>query len=366
MKRLFEPVKINSLELKNRIIRSAAWMNAAEDNGRLNEQTLKIYEDLAKGGAGLVITGYAYILKEEQPNPNMLGIYSDDLIEEHQKLTSLVHENGSKIGLQIVYGGSASTHPNAKGMEFIGPSAVENRMTGITPKEATIEDFKQLTKAFGDAALRAKQAGYDAIQFHAAHGYFLSMLLTPYFNRRTDEYGGDIHGRAKLLYEIVQEVRNRVGDDFPVMIKMNYDDLLENGEGMTFEEAQQVCQRLDEIGIDLIELSAGSLSGKPDLLIVRTKLKSPEAQSYYKEAAIKISSQVKAPISFVGGNRTPDLMEKILNDSNIEFFSMARPFIAEPDLVNKWEENPSYQLKCISCNRCWDTVPVSCILNRKK
>lgn len=366
MKQLFEPAKINSLELKNRIIRSAAWMNAAEESGRINQQTLQIYENLAKGGAGLIITGYAYILQEEKPNPHMLGIYNDELIEEHKKLTSIVHQHDAKVALQIVYGGSASTHPEADTMPFVGPSAVENRMTGITPKEATVADYKRITQAYGDAAYRAKQAGYDAVQFHAAHGYFLSMILSPYFNRRTDEYGGDIHGRAKLLYEIVQEVRNRVGSDFPVMIKMNYDDLLDTGEGMTFEEAQQVCQKLDEIGIDMIELSAGNLSAKPDMNIVRTKLKSIESQSYYRDAAYTIAAQVKAPVSFVGGNRTPALMEEILNDSEIQFFSMARPFITEPDLVNKWKADKSYKARCISCNHCWDTVPVSCIINRKK
>ncbi|MCT4624222.1 MAG: hypothetical protein N4A46_11410, partial [Schleiferiaceae bacterium] len=262
-------------------------------------------------------------------------------------------------------GGSASTHPNASEMTFIGPSAVKNRMTGITPKEASYRDFEKIRIAFGDAAYRTKKAGYDAVQFHAAHGYFLSMLLTPFFNRRSDEYGGDIHNRARMLYEIVAEVRKRVGKDFPVMIKMNYDDLLEQGEGLTFEEAQEVCKKLDEIGIDLIELSAGSLSVNPNLPIVRTKLKAEEAQSYYKEAAIKIASQIKAPVSFVGGNRTPRLMETILNETDVKFFSLARPLIAEPDLVNKWQNETSYKPKCVSCNHCWDTAPVSCILNRK-
>lgn len=366
MKKIFEPVKINSLELKNRIIRSATWMKSAEEDGSLNEQTLKIYEDLAKGGTGLIVTGYSYILQEEKPNPNMLGIYSDHLIEGHKKLTSIVHKHNAKVALQIVYGGSASAHPNAKEMTFIGPSAVENVMTGITPKEGTHYDFKRITKAYGDAAYRAKLAGYDAVQFHAAHGYFLSMILTPYLNRRTDEYGGDIHGRARLLYEIVQEVRNRVGADFPVMIKINYDDLLNEGEGITFEEAQQVCQRLDEIGIDLIELSAGNLSVKPDLDLVRTKLNSLDSQSYYRDAAYKISGQVKAAVSFVGGNRTPELMEQILNESDVQFISLSRPFITEPDLVNKWKEDKSYKARCISCNHCWDTTPVSCILNKNK
>jgi 2,4-dienoyl-CoA reductase-like NADH-dependent reductase (Old Yellow Enzyme family) len=147
---------------------------------------------------------------------------------------------------------------------------------------------------------------------------------------------------------------------------MNYDDLLDNGEGMTFDEAHMVCERLDEKGIDLIELSAGSLSANPDLPIVKTKLKSLETQSYFRDAAYKISGKVNVPVSFVGGNRTPELMESILNESDIELFSIARPFIAEPDLVNKWKDDMAYKAKCVSCNRCWDTVPVSCVLNRKK
>ncbi|MCT4613557.1 MAG: NADH:flavin oxidoreductase [Marinifilaceae bacterium] len=365
MKNIFDKTSINKLELKNRIMRSAAWMNAADESGFINESLIKIYEDLAKGGIGLINTGYAYILKEDKPNPNMIGIYDDKFIPKLKELTDTVHKHNAKIGLQIVYGSSTSTHPNAAEMDLIGPSAVKNNMTGITPKEASIEDFRHIVKAFGDAAERAKKAGFDAVQFHAAHGYFITLLLSPYFNRREDEYGGDIHSRAKLLYEIVAEVRNRVGKDFPVMIKINYDDLM-GDKGIQFHESMEVFKRLDNLGIAMIELSAGNLAANPEIPAIRTKLSKIESQSYYKEAATELAKHVNAKVAFVGGNRTPSLFNEIINNSDIELISIARPFIAEPYLVNKWKENIDYKAKCVSCNRCWDTVPVSCILNRKK
>ena len=363
--KLFKPGRINGMDLKNRFIRSALWMKGAAEDGGLTDSLLKTYDDLAAGGVGLIITGYAYISTEEKPNPGMLGIYDDSFIPEYRRLTERVHRRGTKIALQIVFGGSQNTHPDGEGMNLLAPSAVENRLTGLTPREADREDILRIVGLFGNAAARAKEAGFDAVQIHAGHGYFLSSFLTPYFNRRNDEYNGDIHDRARIIYETYNEIRSRVGKNFPVMIKLNHHDFMEEGEGLVLEEALEVFKRLDDMGMDHFEVTGVNESSGRGLRPARTGITSREKESYFAEAAERIAKVVKAPVALMGGNRTPSLMEEILRRSEIEYVSLARPLLCEPDLIRRWEENPVYASRCISCNRCWTTTPNSCVLLRK-
>jgi len=365
MKNLFDKTRVKNLELKNRFIRSALWMKMADEDGHINENLIKVYEGLAKGGAALIITGYAFISKDEQPNSRMVGIYDDLFIEEHRTLVERVHKEGSKIALQIVLGGSQSHHPDAKTMNILGPSAIKNRVTGLTPREVSKEELKEITKKFADAAERAKLAGYDAVQIHSAHGYFLSQFLTPYYNRRTDEYGGSIQNRVRIIYEVVEAVKERVGRDFPIMIKLNFDDFMDEGEGLKEAEALEVFKKLDEIGLDIIEVSAVNESSGKGLAPARTSINSLDKQSYFREATARIAEEVKAKVILMGGNRNVSLMSEILNTTAIEYVSIARPLLCEPDLINKWAENSEYRSKCISCNKCWETEPNSCIFNRK-
>jgi 2,4-dienoyl-CoA reductase-like NADH-dependent reductase (Old Yellow Enzyme family) len=249
-------------------------------------------------------------------------------------------------------------------MNILAPSAVENRVTGLMPKEATKEDIKRIITLFGDAAERAKKAGFDGVQIHAAHGYFLSMFLTPSYNKREDEYNGDIHNRARIIYEVYEEVRRRVGKDFPVMTKLNFDDFMDEGEGLVFEDAIEVFKRLDELGIDLMEVSATNESSGKGLAPARTKIASKEKQSYFREATTSIAKVVNSPVVLMGGNRDLSIMEDILSNSEIQFFSIARPLLSEPDLINKWRESKEYKPRCVSCNKCWLSEPNSCILKQ--
>ena len=359
---LFKSTAVGGMELKNRFIRSALWMKGATEDGHLTDALYKTYGDLAEGGVGLIITGYAFISSIEQPNSRMLGIYNDAFVEEYQNFTQMIHAKGSKVALQLAFGGSQSFHPNAREMDIIGPSAVENRVTGLLPREATRQDIKNVVSAFGKASLRAKKSGFDAVQIHAAHGYFLSSFLTPYYNRRNDEYNGDIHNRARIIYETYEEIRNRVGNDFPVMIKLNFDDFMDEGEGLVFEDAVQVFKRLDEMGMDLFEVSATNESSGKGLAPARTKIAPPDKQSYFREATAKIAEIVKAPVILMGGNRDVDLMSEILATTKIKYVSLARPLLCEPDLINKWKNEPGYRPKCISCNKCWVKTPNACAL----
>ncbi len=350
------------MELKNRFIRSAVWMKAAKADGHMTPEIMQTYTDLAKGGVGLILTGYSHISNEEQPNPRMTGIYEDSFIDGYREMTDAVHAEGSKIAMQIVFGGSQSHHPDAAKMNILAPSAVENRVTKLMPNEASKEDIARIIKLFGDAAERVKKSGFDGVQIHAAHGYFLSMFLTPYYNRRTDEYNGGIHDRARIIYEVYSEIRSRVGNEFPVMIKLNFSDFMDEGEGLILEDAMEVFMRLDEMGMDMFEVSATNESSGKGLMPARTKINSRDKQSYFREATAAIAAEVKAPVTLMGGNRSIEMMNEILGSTDIEFVSIARPLLSEPDLINKWLADATYKPRCVSCNKCWLSEPNSCVL----
>ena len=225
-KTLFEQVRFPKLDLKNRFVRSGLWMKAADEKGHITPDLIDTYKALADGGVGLIITEYTYIDANDQPNPRMIGMYDDSFISEWKEIIDYAHFKNVKIACQIAMGGSQSGFEASRHRRMIAPSAVLNRVTGIMPQEMTEADFKHVINCHAKAALRVKQAGFDAVQIHAAHGYLLSQFLTPYYNRRKDKYGGTLHNRARLIYEVVAAVRAAVGKDFPVMIKLNFDDFM--------------------------------------------------------------------------------------------------------------------------------------------
>jgi 2,4-dienoyl-CoA reductase-like NADH-dependent reductase (Old Yellow Enzyme family) len=349
MKTLFDKTKISKLELKNRFIRSAIWEELADEKGHVTDELINHYEDWAKGGVGTIITGFANVMEFDQPANNMTGIYNDIFIDEYKRLTNKVHEYDANIIMQIVHGGPKW-----------GPSAVEHLVTKTTPKEMTKEEIREVVQAFADAALRVKKAGFDGVQIHAAHGFLLSMFLNPYYNKRTDEYGGSIENRAKIIFESYYAVRQAVGEDFPVLAKVNCDDFMY--DGLTAEDSLYVCKVLSEKGIDAIEVSGGSYSSRENEGPIRSVDKQ-QNESYFKDYAAKIAEEVKVPVSLVGGNRNMDSMDKILNNTKIEYFSMARPFICEPDLINRWQTGNTESAKYISHGAC-SGVRNGCIINR--
>lgn len=347
MKSLFDETKIKNMNLKNRFVRSATWEGLANDDGHTNEDIINVYEDLAKGNVGLIITSYAHIVAEEQSNRNMLGIYDDTFIDDYKTLVEKVHSYGSKIMMQIVYGGS-NTGYNTEDRLIYGPSSVSHLNRNITPKEMTKENIDYIINAFSDAALRVKKAGFDGVQIHGAHGYLLSQFLDPYHNRRNDEYGGSIENRARLTFEVYKAIREKVGQDYHIGIKINCSDFRESGA--TFEDCKYVVKALDEMGIDSVEISGGDF-------------RSFKGESFFKEYAEKLAKEIKAPIMLVGGNRTFTNMNEVLNSTDIEYFSICRPLICEPDLINKFIDNNLYKPKCVTCNNCMSKDKL-CILHK--
>ncbi|BAX81072.1 NADH:flavin oxidoreductase [Labilibaculum antarcticum] len=363
---VMEKTKIRNLELNNRIIRAALWMKMADKDGHITPQLYKVYEELSKGGVGMIITGYSMVDPNDRPNPGMMGIYNDSFIEEHRKLVDTVHSNGTPIAIQLAYGGSQNYHPDFQDATLFGPSAVKNRLTGITPKEMSKEDIQHLTKMFTSAAIRAQKSGYDAVEIHGAHGYLLSQFLTPFCNRRTDEYGGTIENRSRIIVDVIQSIRKAAGDNFTIMVKMNHDDYMDEGEGLTLADAVEVAKILEKAGADLLEISGVNETSGKGVGPARTKINKPELQSYFLEPTKQIAEAVTIPVLLMGGNRDFKRMQGILNDTSIAYFSIARPLLYEPDLVNKWKDNPDYKPLCISCNACYREGEVGCSVKEKR
>lgn len=368
MKNLFEKTTLKNINMKNRFIRSALWENLADDKGHMTSELFKVYEELAKGGASTIITGYAFVTKDEQPNPRMMGIYDDSFIQEYKELTDMVHKNDANIIMQLAYGGS-QTGLTPPSKVILGPSAIENKVSKVTPKEATKDDIKFLVKSFADAALRVKKSGFDGVQIHVAHGYLLSQFLNPYYNQRTDEYGGSIENRGRIVFEVYEAVREAVGNDYPILVKINSEDCMEGG--LTSEDSLYVSQKLAKLGVDAIEVSGGTVSDpsaiKDNLFFSRTKIAlGKDRESYFKEYATKLADKVNIPVILVGGNRHLDVMEDILNNTKIEYFSFGRPLTCEPDLINRWISGDTSKPKCVSCNQCFKTYGSRCILNIRK
>jgi len=361
--KIYEKTYIGNLVLKNRLWRSATWLGLATEEGHLSPEIIERYRELAEGGVGTIITGLSAVMEEEQPYPKMLNIYSDDFIPEYKKFTDMIHSYGANIIMQMAYGGSTTSIP-ASGRTIWGPSAVMNPSSGVIPVEMTIENIDTFVQAMGNAAKRAKESGFDGVQIHAAHGYLLTQFLSPYFNTRTDKYGGCIENRARIIFDILASMKKNAGTDFPIFIKMHSDD--EWGDkGLSEEESLWVAKELEKKGISGIEFSGGNIDPESGNSPVRSKLFADEKQSYFKEQTSRIASELNIPVILVGGHRKTKIMEEILNSSNISYLSLSRPLHSEPDLPNKWRENPEHKTRCVSCNNCWTEEGNKCILDRR-
>lgn len=360
------PCYLGKLEVKNRFVRGALWEGSADETGHLTEELTNIYEELARGGVGTIITGYAHVCEEEKPTFGMMGIYNDSFIPEYKEFTEKIHHHGTKIILQIVYGGFMTSYDVEKRLIW-GPSSLENEVSGVKATGMSVEDIKYLVKAFASASRRAKESGFDGIQIHSAHGYMLSQFISPYYSKRTDEYGGSMENRSRLIVEIYQAIRSEVGEDFLVTIKMNSTDGLDEG-GLTENDALYLGKTLSQLGIDAIEVSGGngaikSLDGK-NKGAARTKIYGDKSkESYFKDFASKLAEEVDCSVILIGGNRTLEVMEDLMETTDIDFFSLARPLTAEPNLINLWDKNREHKAKCVSCNACFMQEARRCVLN---
>lgn len=345
---LFTPMQINSLRLSNRFVRSATWEGMAESDGGSTPRLNRRMAALADGGVGLIITGHSYVDRAGQAGPWQLGVDRDERIPGLQAMTEAVHERGGKIVMQLAHAGLQADTAQT-GTPPLAPSAVEG-FTKSTPRKMTVDEIHRMIRIFGQAARRAKAAGFDGVQIHAAHGYLLSQFLSPVFNRRRDEYGGSLQRRARAVLETAGQIRRQVGNGYPVLIKMNCADFLEGG--LDVEQAVEIARMLPQAGIDAIEISGGT-GASGSLRPVRTGIDTPKQEAYFKEAARAFRKAVAVPLMLVGGIRSFEIADRIVADGIVDFISLSRPLIREPDLIHRWRSGDLRKSTCRSDNKCF-------------
>ena len=348
MANLFEETQINGMVLANRFVRSATWEGMAGDDGSATPRLIDYMVALARGGVGLIISGHAYVHRDGQAGPHQLGVYSDDLAPGLAAMADAVHKNNGKTVLQLAHAGFFAD----AGLTGHPPLAVSN-VEGIdkaSRKELTVQEIGQIVRAFAEGAKRAKKAGFDGVQIHSAHGYMLSQFLSPAFNRRADDYGGSIDNRARALMNVLQAVRNSVGTDYPVLVKINGCDFIDNG--LSLEDSVQVGGMLAKGGIDAIELSGGVLTGGK-LMPSRTGIHSAEKEAYFRQEAKAFKEKIGVPLILVGGHRSYQVAESIVAEGTADYISMCRPLIREPGLINRWKSGNLAKAACISDNQCF-------------
>jgi 2,4-dienoyl-CoA reductase-like NADH-dependent reductase (Old Yellow Enzyme family) len=286
--------------------------------------------------------------KDGQAGPFQLGIYDDALVKGLENMTGAVHARKGKIIAQLAHAGLFST-ARLSGGAPVAASALEG-YAHLPCKVMEEKDIHAVVEAFRRAAVRAQDAGFDGVQLHAAHGYLLNQFLSPAFNKRDDDYGGTEENRARAVLEILHAVRSTVGKAFPILIKMNSEDFLEGG--LTLQDSLRIGSLLQEGGLDAVELSGGTfLSGRfgPS----RGGIKTGDREAYFKEAAKAFKETLRIPILLVGGIRSFEVAEKLVNEGYADYLSMSRPFIREPDLVKRWASGDRVKSRCLSDNKCF-------------
>ncbi len=328
-KKIFEPAKLNNIVLKNRLIRSATWEGMADIDGHIPDKLYDTYEELAKGGIGAIITGFTSVAGDDHYFGGMVRLSGDELIPEHKRLTDLCHKENCPVIVQIALGEYAN---------------------GTEPDDMSEEDIHKVTSLFVDAAIRADKAEYDGVQIHAAHGFFLSRFISPAFNHRKDGFGGSPQKRGRILVEIINSIREKA-PSMHITMKINCSDFMKGG--LDAQESFAICRLCADAGIDSIEIS-GNGTSVPGI-------KAGVNEAYFKEYAYEVSKMTDIPIIVVGGHRSVNNMEKVLNEGGVEFLSLSRPLICEPDLPNRWKSGDRSPAKCISCNMCYQTPGHKCI-----
>lgn len=366
---LFDSCHIGGIDAACRIVRSATFEGKADAMGLPTEKLTNMYATLADGGVGVMITGMMAVSKLEPRQHCQIRIDDDECILPLSRMVQGVHDHGGKIVAQIVIMGSSIMMPEGEGRTIISPSGITEKI-GRTIKESealTFEQIKRLIRDAGAAALRAKRAGFDGVQFHGAHGYLASKFLAPFFNHRTDSYGGTLENRARFLLDCIREMRKTVGPDYPIWVKLNSADYMKEGS-FTFDECKIVAKWLAAASVNAIEISGGNMSSLPrkgPLRAIRRTKEPMYFEPYAKEIAAELAD-TPTDVGVVGGFRTFQDMEHVLETTDIAFISMSRPLLRQPDLPKLWENGDTDPATCISCSRCFGAEDVDCIFHKKE
>jgi 2,4-dienoyl-CoA reductase-like NADH-dependent reductase (Old Yellow Enzyme family) len=348
MKTLFDPARIGTLTLRNRFVRSATWEAMATPAGEVTPKLVDTIAALARGGVGLIISSHAYVTPEGQAGPGQIGVHADAMVPGLKRMAAAAHEHGAKIVLQLAHSGYLAIE-SLTGKKPLAVSAAV-RLDDAERNELDLAGIRRIVQAYADAAARAMEAGCDGVQIHAAHGYCFSQFLSPIFNRRTDDYGGPVANRARVIVETLAAVRRVVGAGTPILAKVNSRDCAEGG--IETADAVEAAALMEAAGLDAIEISSGmskfAKSGSARLAIT-----SAEKEAYNREDAVLFKRRLKIPVLLVGGLRSLEVAERLVAEGVCDFISMSRPFIREPGLVNRWQSGDRRKAACTSDNLCY-------------
>ena len=351
-KEIFQETEIKNLKIPNRLIRGSVGDYCFFPNGHITNEALEFYDKLSNEGAGIIFIGYTTISDYDQyDDSGVFRIDKDEHIEEYKKLVSIIHKNKRKAIMQIVHIGAQTLTKTTD--KLYAPSKVINPISNRTTYEMTKEDILRIEDDFVKASIRAKKAGFDGIEIHGAHFYLVSDFLSPIFNKRTDEYGGNDENRARFLVEIIEKIRKAVGNDFIISVKINCDDGFPGG--ISEEGFILACKLAEKAGVDMIQVSGMGWF----------KIKAKDAPALFFERASKVAEVLNIPVILIGNIRDVETAQNILNKSNIEYVGIARPLICEVDLVQKWTNGDFKKSKCVSCNSCLNKYS-TCVFNKGK
>ncbi|MEW6259027.1 MAG: NADH:flavin oxidoreductase [Thermodesulfobacteriota bacterium] len=365
MKHTFSPAAIGRLHLKNRFVRSATYDGMAERSGMVSEAQIELYRKLAEGEVGLIVTGIVSVHPSGRISAFQNRIDGNDTLPGWRRLVQTVHDGGSQIAVQLFHGGRESwIYQKAKKSMALAPSVVPNDpYCDAEYRTIREEEILELIGAFADAAARSREAGFDAVQIHAAHAYLFSQFLSPAANLRTDRWGGNLDARLRFLEEVYRAIRNAVGSDYPVLVKLGVADGFSGG--LDFIEGKEAAIRCARWGFDAIEVSQGLRGKRYSETEFRCGIRKRDDEGYFRKWAREIQAAVPIPVILVGGIRSPEFSEEVLENEDAAFVAISRPLIREPDLVSRWRSGDLRPAACISCNRCFDAIlkglPLACM-----
>jgi len=362
---MFRPAHLGNLILKNRVVLAATSTELADADGFVTDELIEFYGERARGGTGLLIVEATYVEQEGKRLRFNTMLHDDCFVPGMRKLVEAVHAGGAKIALQIAHGGRES-RAEISGSIPLAPSPLASQFTGVgdpaIPKQLTKTEIVRITQRFVEAARRAYDAGFDAIELHGAHGYLISQFLSPYSNRRDDEWGGDTKRRSRFYVDIVRAIKKDIGKDFPVICRMNAHDEIPGG--LEVNEAVEIAALLEEAGADVISVSAGFHASRPYAIIPGMSIE----RGCYASLSRAVKDHVNIPVMAVGRINTPDVAERILLNGDADFVCLSRALIADPHFTTKAEAGDVDQIvPCIACNECIATVHqhhgVACTMN---
>ncbi|MFP6639979.1 MAG: NADH:flavin oxidoreductase, partial [Myxococcota bacterium] len=350
---IFSPIRIGSMELPNRLMMAPMTVDYGNDDETPSDRQVAYYTERARGGIGLIGLEVCSVDPEHRYQQHSLGLHSDDQIPGHKRLVDAIHAEGAKVQPQISHPGPESLAPFFKQIQPMGPSIIRTETTGQSCREITLDEIKSVTELYGDAAVRAQQAGYDGMELHAAHSYMmLGSFLSPLRNFRTDDYAGrTFEGRARLLLEVLANIRSKVGPDFPITIRLSGFER-ESG-GREVSDSQRLAPLLVEAGVDCFHVSGGVGDSNTTQIITGPEFD----RGYNVAAATAIKQVVDVPVMAVGQNMDPVFIESLIKEDRVDMVALARALLADPEFPRKTREGRTQEInRCNLCQGCVDIM----------